>query len=85
MNRITASFAVKALLPLPAALLFALAACGEAEEPTYETDVVDESGGELIVNEPDPDAVPVDLPETEMTPVVEDRATEPTDVAAPTE
>jgi uncharacterized protein GlcG (DUF336 family) len=46
----------------------AVAACNQAqEEKSYEADVVDESGGELIVTQPDPDAVPVDLPETEMT------------------
>lgn len=45
----------------------ALAACSQSEDKAYEADVVDESGGELIVTQPDPDAVPVDLPETEMT------------------
>ena len=46
----------------------AVAACSQAqEEKSYETNVVDESGGELIVTQPDPDAVPVDIPETEMT------------------
>lgn len=45
----------------------ALSACGEAEETTYEVDATDESGGELIVTEEDPEAVEVDLPETEMT------------------
>ena len=55
------------LLPLAAAL--ALAACGgEEAEPAYETDVVDESGGELIVADPDAPAVEdVTVPETEMT------------------
>ena len=58
----------KAVLPLAGA--FALAACGgEAEEPTYETDVVDESGGELIVTDPEAEGVDVQLPETPMTPV----------------
>lgn len=58
----------KALLPLAGA--FALAACGgDAEETTYETDVVDESGGELIVTDPEAEGVDVQLPETPMTPV----------------
>ena len=64
----TATFASKALLPFSAALLLSLAACGEAEETTIEPDVEDVSGGELIVTEQTP-AVPVDVPETEMTPV----------------
>lgn len=45
-----------------------LAACGQAEEEaTYEVDAEDLSGGELQVADPDPDAVPVEVPETEMT------------------
>lgn len=59
----TAKFAV------PAFAALALAACGAQEEKTYEADATDESGGELIVTPEDPDAVPVDIPETEMTPV----------------
>lgn len=54
-------------LALATAAALSVAACNQAEDKTYETDVVDESGGELIVTQPDPDAVPVDLPETEMT------------------
>lgn len=55
---------------LAAASLAALAACGSSEDAaTYEADVSDESGGSLIVSEPDPSAVPVDLPDTPMTPV----------------
>ena len=53
---------------LAMAAALTVAACSQAqEEKSYETDVVDESGGELIVTQPDPDAVEVDLPETEMT------------------
>lgn len=62
----------RSILPLGAAL--ALAACGEAEETTYEADAEDLSGGELIVTEEDPDAVPVDTPDTPMTPVPEEDA-----------
>ncbi|MEQ8411770.1 MAG: hypothetical protein RIB52_09465 [Erythrobacter sp.] len=47
----------------------ALAACAEEEEKTYEVDAEDLSGGELQVREVDPDEVPVDVPEVEMTPV----------------
>ena len=69
-----------ALLSLAAPL--ALAACAE-EEPTYETDTTDVSGGELIVTEETP-AVDVELPETPMTPVPEDEAAaEPEASAAP--
>ncbi|RGP42140.1 hypothetical protein BPTFM16_02451 [Altererythrobacter insulae] len=46
----------------------AVAACSQAqEEKSYEAAVEDESGGELIVTQPDPGAVEVNLPETEMT------------------
>ena len=70
-------------LPLAAAL--ALAACGgEAEETTYETDVVDESGGELIVTDPDAPAIEdVELPETEMTNVPPGEADAADDAPAP--
>ncbi|WP_394730495.1 hypothetical protein [Altererythrobacter sp. GH1-8] len=53
---------------------FAVAACNQAQEKSYEADVEDVSGGELIVSEPDPDAVDVDLPETEMTNVPADES-----------
>ncbi len=62
----TRNLAAGAALPLLAAL--ALGACAK-EEPTYEADVTDESGGEMVVSDVDPDAVPVDTPDTEMTPV----------------
>jgi hypothetical protein len=55
------------LAALPAAILLGLAACSEPEEPTYEVDATDEGGGELIATTPDPDAVPVDTPDVEMT------------------
>lgn len=63
--------AAKALLPLSAAFALSLSACGQAgeEKETYKAGVEDVGGGELIVSEPDPNAVPVDLPETPMTPV----------------
>lgn len=54
-----------ALLALGGAAM--LAACGAQEEKTYEVDATDESGGELIVSDVDPEAVPVDTPDTEMT------------------
>lgn len=66
------------LLPLAAALVLplALAACGGQEEETeFATDTVDQSGGELIVSEQDPNAVPVDTPDTPMTPVPEGAGT----------
>ncbi len=49
---------------LPVAAL-ALASC--SQEPTYEADAVDQSGGELIVTTPTPSAVPVEEPTTPMT------------------
>ena len=70
----TANTSLKALLVAAAA--FGLAACGEKAKEEYKTDVTDESGGELVVEEPDPDAVDVELPETPMTnvPPAEDAA-----------
>ncbi len=71
------------------AILFAVAsaltltACGEPEEKSYEADVTDESGGKLIVSEPDPDAVPVDLPETKMTAVPAENETAEMPVETP--
>lgn len=49
------------------AAAMALAACADTEETTYEVDATDVGGGELIVREEDPDAIPVELPETPMT------------------
>jgi len=72
------------MLPLSAALILSLAACEQKpQETTYETDVEDVSGGELIVTEETP-AVPVDLPTTEMTPVPpETPGSPPTEEATP--
>lgn len=70
-------------LALPFAVL-ALAACGGDEaEPAYEAGVADESGGELIVTDPNEPAVPVDVPEVEMTNVPADEADAATDAATP--
>ena len=44
----------------------------EDVEPTYEAGATDVGGGELIVSDEDPDAVPVDVPDTPMTPVPEE-------------
>ncbi len=63
-------------LAVPALAALALAACGAEEEKTYEADVTDESGGEIIVTDVDPAAVDVELPETEMTNVPVEEATE---------
>lgn len=64
-------------LTLALVATLAVAACNQAEEKSYEADVEDVSGGELIVSEQDPDAVDVDLPETTMTNVpAEDSETE---------
>lgn len=69
----TITIARSAQLIFPLAAAAALAACSAGEETTYETDVTDESGGELIVTEETP-AVDVDLPETPMTMVPADEA-----------
>jgi hypothetical protein len=58
--------APRVTLAMVAAL--AVAACNQAqEEKSYEAAVEDKSGGELIVREVDPDEVPVDIPDVEMT------------------
>jgi len=70
MNDAPASTLARPLLALAAAL--AIAACGAEEDTatTYEADVTDESGGELIVTDPqDPAVEDVQLPDTPMTPV----------------
>lgn len=78
----TRIFTARSILALPAAALaLSLAACGEREEPTYEADAEDLSGGELIVSEATP-GIPVDLPETPMTPVPEGEAGAAPDAAA---
>ena len=51
---------------LAGSLALGLAACAEEAPKQYEVDAVDKSGGELIVTEPNPDEVPVTLPETPM-------------------
>lgn len=44
-----------------------LAACAPDQPTDYETDTVDQSGGELIVEDANGEGVEVTLPETEMT------------------
>ena len=55
---------------LVAAAAIALAGC-QAQEPDVTTNAEDRSGGELIVRDADPAAVPVTVPDTPMTPVPE--------------
>ena len=66
----------RAKLVLPGAAALALAACSSQDESdaTYEAGVEDQSGGELVVSTPDPNAVPVTLPETPMTPAPDQTA-----------
>ncbi|MEZ5743804.1 MAG: hypothetical protein R3D89_08770 [Sphingomonadaceae bacterium] len=61
----TKRITIQSALAASAALL--LAACGSEDATTYEADAVDESGGELIVEDADAPGVDVNLPETEMT------------------
>ena len=65
-------------LPLAAAL--ALAGC---EEPEYAVEGEAVGPGEMIVSEETPGAVPVDVPEAEMTPVPV--VTPPADAVVPDE
>jgi len=74
----------KLIFSVSAAL--ALAACGgEEAEPAYEADATDESGGELIVTDPEETGVAVDLPETPMTPVPPEATQPPTETVPPAE
>lgn len=66
-----ATTSIKALLVAAAA--FGLTACAE-EATEYEADAVDESGGELIVEDADAPGVDVELPETPMTNVPAEEA-----------
>lgn len=68
---------------LAGAALLALAGCGRDDSnPTWKTNVKDKSGGELIVTKHDPQAIPVRVPNTPMTPVPRDTAS-PTGTASP--
>lgn len=60
-----------AILSVGAAL--ALSACAEQEQDyAVEDDVLQQPGGELMVDEEVPGEVTVDVPDTELTPVPED-------------
>ncbi|QFT76647.1 hypothetical protein [Erythrobacter sp. THAF29] len=62
-------------IPLAAILSLGIIGCSgeqEREAKTYEVGAEDLGGGELIAREVDPDEVPVDLPDTPMTPVPEE-------------
>ena len=58
-------------MAVPVCAALALASCGQAEEEerTLDTSAEDLGGGDFIVSEEDPDAVPVDTPDVPMTPV----------------
>lgn len=64
-------------LALPLAAMLGLAACSQGDEKAYEADAADQSGGELIVTDEDANAVPVDTPDTAMTPVPPEEAPQP--------
>ena len=66
-----------AALALPLAVMLGLAACSQGDEKTYEADATDQSGGELIVVDEDANAVPVETPETAMTPVPTEETAQP--------
>lgn len=75
-----ASSVCRALVPFAA---LALAACGGSEtEPTYEADATDQSGGDLIVTDESETGVPVDLPDTPMTPAPAEESAAPTETPA---
>jgi hypothetical protein len=60
-----------AAFSLAATAAIALAACAPEQPKDYETDVVDESGGDMIVEDENAEGVEVELPETPMTNVPE--------------
>lgn len=64
MNRRYNMSSIKALIAAGAAI--GLAACAPDKPDSYETDVVDQSGGELIVDDAT-SGVDLTLPETPMT------------------
>lgn len=66
---------IVALVVVAAIAWLLISRSGESTEPAYEAGVTDESGGELIVTDPEETGVPVDLPETEMTNVPAEQAT----------
>ena len=72
MNTRSTILRKSATAALAGAFALSLAAC-QAEEPTYEADAEDMSGGDLVVV-PEDEGVAVDLPETPMTPVAEGEA-----------
>lgn len=76
-----------AAMPLAGALAFTTAACdSEPETVNLEADVDESSTGEFVVEPEDPNAVPVDLPETEMTNAPPEEQTDPEDMSTePTE
>ncbi len=69
MNTRSTMLRKSATAALAGAFALSLAAC-QAEEPTYEADAEDVSGGDLVVV-PEGEGVEVELPETPMTPVAE--------------
>jgi hypothetical protein len=63
-----------AAISLAATAAIGLAACAPEQPKDYETDVVDESGGDLIVEDENAEGVEVKLPETPMTNVPDAQA-----------
>ena len=74
------------ILALAAVLSLALTACGgEEAEPAYEAGATDVGGGELIVTDPTETGIPVDLPDTPITPVPPEATQPPTETPEPAE
>ncbi|MBM3594242.1 MAG: hypothetical protein FJX31_00225 [Alphaproteobacteria bacterium] len=65
-----------AALPLAATGAMGLAACAPEQPKDYLTDVVDENGGDLMVEDENAEGAEVKLPEAPMTNVPEAPATE---------
>ncbi|MFC3098826.1 hypothetical protein [Alteraurantiacibacter palmitatis] len=67
---------MRVLALAPALALLSLAACQNEPVETV-ADVEDQSGGEIVTTPVDPNAVPVNVPETPMTNVPADAAAAP--------
>lgn len=77
------SFRRLAPLAFAAGAALTLAACDNTADKSYEADITDESGGDMIVTDATATGVPVEVPESEMTMVPLDEASATPEEPAP--